>query len=116
MARFALGHRKIRELSGEFLETKRAPLGDRQRVRERLRIACEESRHLAGRLESVLRVGAQQRAGRIECGFVLHARQHVAQACVGPVDVRDAVGRDVRHLEALRERDQRVHERAVFGA
>ncbi len=116
MARFAFGNRKVRKLSGEFFEPERAALGDRERIRERERIGVEQSRAIcSGVLSTYSAFGRNSVPAVAKRRFVLHAGEHVAQARVLAIDVGDAVGRDVRHVEPLRERDQRLHERAVFG-
>ena len=115
MARFPFGDREIRKLPGEFFEPKRAPLRDRDGILNRQRVRVEQARHLLGRLEHVLRVRPQERAGGVQRSLVFHAREHVAQPGILTIDVRDAVGRNVRHAEPLRELHQCLHERAVFG-
>ncbi len=74
----------------------------------------EQPRHARRRLEIVLVVRAQQRAGVLQRRSVLDARHHVGEARVVARRVRDAVRRDVRDVEPPREPHHRADQRRVF--
>ena len=88
--------------------------GDGQRGRQGLRQLLKQRRHLGGRFEPPLGVGAQQHAGLIERSMRLDAGQHILQLALFGSTIVDIVGRHQRQPLPAGQVDQRRGQPLLF--
>ena len=89
--------RLARVLVAQLVEREAAAGDDLQGAGDRVRVALEQARHLAGILEVAVGMALEAQAGGIDGGLQPDAGDHVLQHAAGGVVVEDVAHRDRRH-------------------
>ncbi len=105
--RFTGRHRVIRKAVAEIGHRVLQAIGELARTRDRAWLVGKQRRHIGRRLQVPLRVGRETTARRRQIGVMVNAGEDVEQRPRLRRVEADAVGRQRRHAERLRQADER---------